>query len=89
MLVATDRAWRSKLSNDSVILTTENSHIIRTSSSENLLGGIIAQNLKWTEHILLNKKSLIRQLGTRLNALQKICQTADFKTRKCLRMDYL
>ena len=82
MLVATDRAWRSKLSNDSLILTTENSHIIRTSSSENLLGGIIAQNLKWTEHILLNKKSLIRQLGTRLNALQKICQTADFKTRK-------
>ena len=28
MLVATDRAWRSKLSNDSLILTTENSHII-------------------------------------------------------------
>ena len=31
---------------------------------------------------MLNKKSLIRQLGTRLNALQKICQAAHFKTRK-------
>ena len=27
---------------------------------------------KWTNHIMLNEKSLVKQLGTRLNALMKI-----------------
>ena len=34
--------------------------------------------------ILLNEKSLVKQLGTRLNALRKISKFADFKTRKML-----
>ena len=33
---------------------------------------------------MLNEKSLVKQLGTRLNALRKISKFADFKTRKML-----
>ena len=47
-----------------------------------LLGGLINQNLKWTEHILLSEESLVKKLGTRLNALKQIGKVADFKTRK-------
>ena len=84
MLLSTDRAWRSKLTADSLVLTTENNISIRTSNCENLLGGVIAQNLKWAQHILLHKKSLVKQLGFRLAALKKICQFANFQERKMI-----
>ena len=84
LLLASDRAWRSKLSEDSLELAIENNVIIKTGVSENLLGGLISQNLKWAEHILLNSKSLIKQLGFRLTALNRICAVASFKTRKML-----
>ena len=84
MLLSTDRAWRTKLSNDSLVLRTEQGMSIKTSSYEKLLGCIVAQNLKWTEHILLNKNSLIKQLGIRFSALKKICEVSNFKTRKML-----
>ena len=82
MLLASDKAWRSKLSHDSLALTTENGITINTGRTENLLGGIVSQNLKWTEHILLHKNSLIKQLGFRVTVLRKICHIASFKTRK-------
>ena len=82
LLLATDRAWRSKLSTNSLELTTENNVTIKTGVSENLLGGLISQNLKWDEHILINNKSLVKQLGFRLTALSKLCNIANFKTRK-------
>ena len=81
MLLATEKAWRSKLTDDSLSLTTENNHFVTTGRSESLLGGIISQNLKWTEHILLNQKSLNKQLGGRLAILSKINRIANFKTR--------
>ena len=84
MLLATDRAWRSKISDDSLILTTGNNYSVNTSASENLLGGTISKDLKWTEYILLDKKSLIKQLGIRLAALNKICSISNFKTRKMI-----
>ena len=39
---------------------------------------------KWSEHILLNQKSLIKQLGGRLAILSKINRVANFKTRKMI-----
>ena len=57
---------------------------IQTTDCEKLLGGFIAQNLKWTQHILLNENSLVKQLGKRVVALKKISRVADFKTRKML-----
>ena len=83
MLLGTDYAWKKKLTPNSLSLDT-GQEVIRTTSCEQLLGGFIAQNLKWTNHILLNQKSLVKQLGTRLNALKKISRVADFKTRKML-----
>ena len=38
--------------------------------------------MNWTHHILLSEESLLKQLGTRLNALKQIGKVADFKTRK-------
>ena len=63
MLLGTDSAWRNKLSPGSLILNT-GQELITTTSCENLLGVFVAQNLKWTNHILLHEKSLIKQLGT-------------------------
>ena len=83
MLLATEYAWKRKLSPNSLSLNT-GQEVISTTSCEQLLGGFIAQNLKWTNHILLNEKSLVKQLGTRLNALKKVSRVADFKTRKML-----
>ena len=42
----------------------------------------MSENLKWDEHILINNKSLVKQLGFRLTALSKLCNIANFKTRK-------
>ena len=47
-----------------------------------MLGGIIHQNLKWTEHIQDNKESLIKCSTKRLPGLYQICKVANFKTRK-------
>ena len=85
MLLSTDRSWRTKLTEDSLTLTTcVSDPPIKTSKSEGLLGSILSQNLKWTEFILLDDNSLIRQLGTRINALKILSSAADFKTRKML-----
>ena len=85
MLLSTDKAWKTKLNQNSITLQTgPGEELISTTNCENLLGGFISQNLKWTNHILLNEKSLVKQLGTRLNALKKISRVADFKTRKML-----
>ena len=83
MLLGSDSARKHKLHANSFSLDT-GQEIIKTTDCENLLGGYISQNLKWTNHILLNEKSLVKQLGTRLNALRKISKFADFKTRKML-----
>ena len=85
MLLATDRLWKTKLNEDSLsILTEPNVDRIKTTKYESILGCTVSQNLKWTEHILLNDKSLIKQLTSRLNALKLISSVASFKTRLML-----
>ena len=54
---------------------------IRPKKTEKLLGISIQNNLKWTDYIQNNEKSLLKQLNTRLNALKIIGNVADFKTR--------
>ena len=49
--------------------------------SEKLLGINLHQSLKWGEHIIANKKSMIKTLNGRLNALRRISYKASFKTR--------
>ena len=83
MLLAPDYALRNKLDEDSIHLDT-GEEIVSTTKCEKLLGGIINENLKWTNHILLSEDSLVKKLGTRLSALKLIGKVADFKTRKML-----
>ena len=54
---------------------------ILPSPTEKLLGCSINQNLKWQTHIQTGESSLIKQLTSRLNALQKVSIHATFKTR--------
>ena len=49
--------------------------------TEKLLGINIHQSLKWHEHVLNNKKSLLSVLNTRLSALKRISVNASFLTR--------
>ena len=58
--------------------------IIQPSKSEKLLGGIIAQNLKFTEHIQNDEKSMLKVLNKRLSALKKLSYLTSFKSRKMI-----
>ena len=85
MLLASEKSWKAKLNEDSLsILTEPDADRIKTTRSESILGCTVSQNLKWTEHILLNDKSLVKQLTSRLNALKLISRVANFKTRLML-----
>ena len=56
-------------------------HSIRHTRSEKLLGANICEDLKWKEHLLTNEQSLVRQLTSRVNGLNKVCSRASLKTR--------
>ena len=56
-------------------------HLISPSATEKLLGCSINENLKWQTHIQTGESSLMKQLTSRLNALQKVSIHATFKTR--------
>ena len=55
--------------------------VIKPTTHEKLLGCHISQSLKWNEHLIDNKESLINQLNKRLNGLSLVCERANFKTR--------
>ena len=56
-------------------------HLITPSSTAKLLGGIVSQDAKWTQHILGHGQSLISQLTRRINGLCLISSSTDFSTR--------
>ena len=58
--------------------------IIEPSRSEKLLGGIIGQNLKFTDHIQNDKEALLKVLNKRLFALRKLAYLTSFKSRKMI-----
>ena len=78
LIMTTDQ--KRKKSEIFVNINTPNKDIlpIRT---EKLLGIYIQENLKWTEYILNNDKSIIKQLNLRLNALRQISGVASFKAK--------
>ena len=55
--------------------------LIHPSETEKLLGCNIHQSLKWKSHIQTGENSLIKNLTRKVNALQKVCIHASFKTR--------
>ena len=54
---------------------------IRPTETEKLLGGHLHQSLQWNHHLLDGKKSLSKQLTSRINGLKKISGSATFSTR--------
>ena len=82
MLLLSDTARRTR--NESSIQLDTGDAIITTTKWEKLLGGFIGQNLKFTEHIQNNEKSMIKTLNKRLNALRKVSRYASFKSRKMI-----
>ena len=56
-------------------------HQITPSSVAKLLGGIVSQDAKWTQHILRHEQSLISQLTRRINGLSLVSSRTDFSTR--------
>ena len=55
--------------------------VIKPTESETLLGGNLHQSLQWNHHLRDGKKSLMRQLTGRINALKKVSQSCSFPTR--------
>ena len=56
-------------------------HTISPTVSEKLLGANLHQSLKWNDHIMDNKNSIMNQLTSRINGLKKISRNSSFKTR--------
>ena len=79
LLLMTTAQKRKHLTQELRIITTN--EVIQASSSEKLLGVTIHENLKWTEYILNDEKSLTAQLSLRLNGLKKVSRAASFKSR--------
>ena len=81
LLVMSSEAKHRKNGNFGIFLETE-TKVIQPQKSEQLLGGIIANNFKFNAHLEDDEKSLFRTLTSRVNALSKVCSVANFKTRK-------
>ena len=57
---------------------------ITVSAVERLIGAQVQQDMRWREHIMDNKESLVKSLNKRIGALKKISPVANFMTRKTL-----
>ena len=71
---------KQRIMNIDVQITTQNEEI-KPIKTEKLLGIQIQDDMKWTEYIQNNDKSLLKQLTSRLNALKMISWIASFKIR--------
>ena len=69
--------------NDLVQITTP-TEVIDQSVTEKLLGAWIHQDMKWAEHILNNKESLVHSLTSRVGALKMVSKVATFRNRKMI-----
>ena len=57
---------------------------IKPSETETLLGGHLHQSLQWNHHIRDGKKSLTKQLTSRINGLKRLARNSTFSTRLML-----
>ena len=56
-------------------------HTVTPTSTEKLLGANIFQDLKWKEHLLGSRQSLVNQLTSRINGLLKVSARSPVTTR--------
>ena len=78
------RKAKSKAGKDIAVSIVTPSATITPTLAEKLLGGWVHQDLKWADHILEGKDSLIKSLNKRLSALKLVEKVATFKTRKMI-----
>ena len=83
LLIMAPAKKRKNKNNFGITLNT-GEEIIKPQDTEVLLGGVISSNLKWNEHIRDHKKSMLKSLTSRINALSKISKFSNFKTRKMI-----
>ena len=81
MLLTTSQMRRSR---DIQLEVRTGEEVGAASEVERLLGVHIHQDMKWSDTIMHNQKSLMKALQTRTNALMMIGRVADFKTRKMI-----
>ena len=74
-------ATRKQSAQSSEVSINTGNVIVKPLPTEHFLRMNIHQSLKWKEHIISNGKSMLKMLRTRLNALIKISENANFMTR--------
>ena len=79
LLLMTTSQKRRRLNQKPEIVTPN--EVIKVSKSEKLLGIPIHEDMKWSEYILNDEKSLSAQLSLRLSGLKKVSRSASFKSR--------
>ena len=82
-MVMTSKINHQKYDNFGIVLET-GTESIYPSETERLLGAQISNDFSWNQHLNLHEKSVRNILNSKISALQKICLSADFKTRKML-----
>ena len=86
LLVMATKAGHRANQNYGITLNT-GTEVIKPVECEKLLGAIISNDMEWTLHIkdgTIKESSMLKILTSRANALSKVCQIADFKTRKLI-----
>ena len=81
LLIMTSKYHHRRNNNFGIELDT-GSELISPSENERLLGAQISNDFTWNAHIMGEDNSMCSALTTRVNALKKVCWSADFKTRK-------
>ena len=73
MVMKTGQKGRTRtMGNNDFVQITTTTEVIDQSETEKLLGAWIHQGMKWAEHILNNKDSLVRSLTNRVGALKTV-----------------
>ena len=75
---------KGTIKDSSLVVIRTPSKIIEPSESEKLLGCWLHQDMKFAEHLVNHRESLLRSLNQRIGALKLICKVANFKTRKMI-----
>ena len=83
LLVMASRAAHRENVNFGITLNT-GAEVIEPVNHEKLLGAVISIDMEWNMHVKEHEKSLFRTLTSRVNALMKVSEVADFKTRKMI-----
>ena len=87
MVMSTSQARtvrKGTIKDSSLVVIRTPSKVIEPSESEKLLGCWLHEDMKFSEHIVYGKESVLCSLNQRIGALKLIARVASFKTRKMI-----